>query len=137
MAPPPWWWAFREREKPCLARNFCAKARLKSGKRGLLISLDEHPAQIIRNAETLGLDLQEQIDSGMIHVFYDSPQELEIDSHFAHIVRTIEEYDIQRLVIDGVTQLQHRARRSARLPRFFSRPGGLQQIPLDDHVFQL
>ena len=75
----------------------------KDGKRGLLISLDEHPAQIVRNAETLGLDLQSQIDSGMIHIFYESPQELEVDSHFARIVKTIEEYDIQRLVIDGVT----------------------------------
>jgi circadian clock protein KaiC len=30
----------------------------KQGKRGLLVSLDEHPAQIVRNAETLGLDLR-------------------------------------------------------------------------------
>jgi circadian clock protein KaiC len=74
-----------------------------SGKRGLLISLDEHPAQIVRNAATVGLDLQEHLDSGMIHIFYESPQELEIDSHFARIVKTIEENDIQRLVIDGVT----------------------------------
>ena len=76
---------------------------VKDGKRGLLVSLDEHPAQIVRNAETLGLDLREHIDSGMIHVLYESPQELEIDSHFARIVRTVEENDIQRLVIDGVT----------------------------------
>ena len=33
-------------------------------KRGLLVSLDEHPAQIMRNAETLGLNLREQLDSG-------------------------------------------------------------------------
>ena len=39
----------------------------------------------------------------MIHIFYESPQELEVDAHFARIVQTIEEYDIQRLVIDGVT----------------------------------
>jgi circadian clock protein KaiC len=39
----------------------------------------------------------------MIHIFYESPQELEIDSHFARIVDTIEKYDIQRLVIDGVS----------------------------------
>jgi circadian clock protein KaiC len=74
-----------------------------NGKRGLLISLDEHPAQIVRNAETVGLDLQKHLDSGMIHIFYESPQELEIDSHFARIVETIEKNDIQRLVIDGVT----------------------------------
>ena len=75
----------------------------KGGKRGLLISLDEHSSQIIRNAGTLGLDLKEQIDAGMIHVMYESPQELEVDAHFARIIQTIEEHKIQRLVIDGVT----------------------------------
>ena len=89
--------------KTVLGTQLLREGVLKDGKRGLLISLDEHPAQIIRNAETLGLDLQTHIDSGMIHIFYESPQELEVDSHFARIVRTIEEHDIQRLVIDGVT----------------------------------
>jgi circadian clock protein KaiC len=75
----------------------------KGGKRGLLVSLDEHPSQIIRNAGTLGLDLKAQMDAGMIHIFYESPQELEVDAHFARIIRTIEKYGIQRLVVDGVT----------------------------------
>jgi circadian clock protein KaiC len=89
--------------KTVLGTQLLREGALKEGKRGLLISLDEHPAQIIRNAETLGLDLQAQIDSGMIHIFFESPQELEIDEHFARIVRIIEKHDIQRLVIDGVT----------------------------------
>jgi circadian clock protein KaiC len=89
--------------KTVLGTQLLREGVLKEGKRGLLISLDEHPAQIVRNAETLGLDLQTHIDSGMIHIFYESPQELEVDSHFARIMKTIEENDIQRLVIDGVT----------------------------------
>jgi circadian clock protein KaiC len=76
---------------------------IKERKRGLLISLDEHPAQIVRNSETLGLDLKQHIDSGMLHIFYESPQELEVDSHFHRIVQTVEKYDTQWLVIDGVT----------------------------------
>src|SRR5450755_773238 len=75
----------------------------KRGKRGLLVSLDEHPAQILRNAETLGLNLKEQVDAGNIQVFYDSPQELEIDAHFDLIIRSIEKHKIQRLLIDGMT----------------------------------
>jgi circadian clock protein KaiC len=71
--------------------------------RGLLVSLDEHPAQIIRNAATLGLNLQDQVDSGDIHILFESPQELEIDVHFAKIVSLVEKYNIQRLVIDGMT----------------------------------
>jgi circadian clock protein KaiC len=89
--------------KTVLGTQLLREGALKEKKRGLLVSLDEHPAQIIRNAETVGIDLQAEIDSGMIHIFYDSPQELEIDAHYNRLLRTIEENDIQRLVIDGVT----------------------------------
>ncbi len=89
--------------KTILGTQLLLEGIMKEGKRALLISLDEHPAQIIRNAETVGLDLKPHLDSGMLHIFYESPQELEVDSHFARIVDTIEKYDIQRLVIDGVT----------------------------------
>lgn len=89
--------------KTVLGTQILREGALKQGVRGLLISLDEHPAQIVRNAETLGLNLQAQIDDGTIHVLFDSPQELNIDLHFAKIVETIEKYDIQRMVIDGMT----------------------------------
>ncbi|MBC8001472.1 MAG: AAA family ATPase [Opitutaceae bacterium] len=89
--------------KTVLGTQLLVEGAAKHQKRGLLVSLDEHPAQIIRNAETVGIDLQSQIDSGMLHIYYDSPQELEIDVHFARLVQTIEEHDIQRLLIDGVT----------------------------------
>src|SRR5271170_758313 len=89
--------------KTVLGVQLLLEGALKQGKRGLLVSLDEHPAQILRNAETLGLNLKEQVDKGMIQVLYDSPQELEIDVHFDLIVRTIEKYKMERLLIDGMT----------------------------------
>jgi circadian clock protein KaiC len=89
--------------KTVLGVQLLLEGALKQGKRGLLVSLDEHPAQILRNAETLGLNLKEQVDAGMIRVLYDSPQEMEIDAHFDLIIRTIEEYKMERLLIDGMT----------------------------------
>src|SRR5713101_6269890 len=89
--------------KTVLSVQLLLEGALKQGKRGLLVSLDEHPAQILRNAETLGLNLKEQIDAGMIQVLYDPPQELEIDAHFDLIIRTIEEHKMERLLIDGMT----------------------------------
>jgi circadian clock protein KaiC len=71
--------------------------------RGLLVSLDEHPAQIIRNAQTLGLDLEDQVADGTIQIMFESPQELDIDVHFNRIIHLIEKHDIQRMVIDGMT----------------------------------
>ena len=72
-------------------------------KRGLMVSLDEHPEQVMRNADTLGLNLREHLDSGAIQFFYESPRELELDVHFAHIIRTIEANQIERLIVDGMT----------------------------------
>ena len=89
--------------KTVLGTQILREGALQQGKRGLLISLDEHPAQIVRNANTIGLDLKQQMDDGTIHVLFDSPQELNIDAHFAKITSTIEKYDIQRMVIDGMT----------------------------------
>jgi circadian clock protein KaiC len=89
--------------KTVLGTQILREGAIKQGKRGLLISLDEHPAQIVRNAETLGLDLGKQIEDGTIHVLFESPQELNIDAHFAKITALVEEYDIQRMVIDGMT----------------------------------
>ena len=89
--------------KTILGMQILREGALKQDRRGLLISLDEHPPQIARNAKTLGLDLQAQIDAGEIHVLFQSPQELNIDAHFAKIVRMIEQHDIKRMVIDGMT----------------------------------
>ncbi len=89
--------------KTVLGVQLLLEGAVKQGKRGLLVSLDEHPAQIIRNAEALGLNLREQLDKGTIQVFFESPQELEIDAHLDRIIRTIEEHKIERLLIDGMT----------------------------------
>jgi len=89
--------------KTVLGTQLLREGAMKQNQRGMLVSLDEHPAQILRNALTLGLDLQAQVDAGDIHILFESPQELEIDAHFAKIVSLVEQYDIQRLVIDGMT----------------------------------
>jgi circadian clock protein KaiC len=79
---------------------------VKNQKRGLMVSLDEHPEQVMRNAETLGLNLREHLESGAIQFFYDCPRELELDVHFARVSRIIEEHNIERLIVDGMTSYQ-------------------------------
>jgi circadian clock protein KaiC len=89
--------------KTVLGTQILREGALRQKTRGLLISLDEHPAQIIRNAQTVGLNLEEQVADGTIQILFESPQELDIDAHYARIVQLIEEQDIQRMVIDGMT----------------------------------
>jgi len=68
-----------------------------------MVSLDEHPEQVMRNTDTLGLSLREHLDSGAIQFFYDCPRELELDVHFARIIQIIEEHHVERLIVDGMT----------------------------------
>jgi circadian clock protein KaiC len=89
--------------KTVLATQILREGALKQKKRGLLISLDEHPAQIVRNAQTIGLNLEDQVADGTIQILFESPQELDVDAHYARIVRLVEQHDIQRMVIDGMT----------------------------------
>lgn len=85
----------------------------KRGQPGLLVTCDEHPQQIIRNAKTLGFDLQKYIDSGLITILYDSPLELEMDVHFENIIRCVEEKKIQRVVIDSIAAYESSNSREA------------------------
>jgi len=89
--------------KTVLGTQILLEGARKQGNHGLLVSLDEHPAQIVRNADTIGLKLQDQLDCGTIHLLFESPQELNIDAHFAKIIDLIEKHNIQRMVIDGMT----------------------------------
>ena len=97
-----WWWASRASGKTVLGTQLLLEG-VAHQKRGLMVSLDEHPEQVMRNADTLGLNLRQHLDSGAIQFLYDCPRELELDVHFARITRTIEEHQIERLVVDGMT----------------------------------
>lgn len=77
-------------------------AGAKSGKRGLLVSLDEYPQQLMRNAASLGLDLKGAVDAGQVFILYDSPLELELDVHFARIREICEREKIEQVVCDSV-----------------------------------
>jgi circadian clock protein KaiC len=75
---------------------------IKHGHKALLVSLDEHPRQLIRNAKSLGFDLQGLIDSGKLFIHYESPLELELDVHFDRIVKLVERENIDCIVLDSV-----------------------------------
>jgi circadian clock protein KaiC len=75
---------------------------IKNGHKALLVSLDEHPRQLIRNAKSLGFDLQGLIDQGKLFIHYESPLELELDVHFDRIVRLVEQENIDCIALDSV-----------------------------------
>jgi circadian clock protein KaiC len=68
-----------------------------------MITLDEPPAQVLRNAHSIGIDLQAFIDRGLVHLWYEPPQEMEIDRHFAQIEAIVETFQPRRTVIDSLS----------------------------------
>ena len=88
--------------KSVMALQFIAEGA-RRGEHSLMLSLDETPAQIMRNGRTIGIDLEPDIARGVVRVQYDSPQEIEIDRHFAQIERVVEEFKPKRVVIDSLS----------------------------------
>jgi circadian clock protein KaiC len=58
---------------------------------------------LLRNASTIGIDLQKEIDRGIVRMYYDSPQEIDIDHHFHKIERIVEEFKPKRVLIDSLS----------------------------------
>ena len=75
----------------------------RRGERGLMLSLDEAPAQILRNAKAVGIDLEPDIDRGIVRIQYDTPQEIEVDRHFHQIEQIVQEFKPRRVVIDSLS----------------------------------
>jgi circadian clock protein KaiC len=88
--------------KSVMALQYLAEGA-RRGERGLMVTLDEPAAQVMRNAGTIGIDLQGEIDRGMIELWYDPPQEMEIDRHFARLETLVRTFQPQRVVVDSLS----------------------------------
>jgi circadian clock protein KaiC len=73
------------------------------GERSLMLSLDEQVPQILRNASSIGIDLQAAIDDGVVQAYYDPPQEIEVDHHFHQIEQIVQEFKPKRVVLDSLS----------------------------------
>jgi circadian clock protein KaiC len=88
--------------KSVMALHYIAEGA-RRGERSLFLSLDEQVPQLLRNAASIGIDLQPAIDRGLVRLYYDAPQEIEVDHHFHKIERIVEEFKPKRVVIDSLS----------------------------------
>ncbi len=75
----------------------------RRGERSLMLSLDEQVQQILRNAVSIGVDLNPYIEQDLIRLEYEPPQEIEVDVHFRHIEELVHEFQPKRVVIDSLS----------------------------------
>jgi circadian clock protein KaiC len=88
--------------KSVMALQYVAEGARRQ-ERSLMLTLDEQVPQVIRNARTIGIDLQASIDAGLVKLHYDPPQEMEVDHHFHMIEQIVEEFRPTRVVIDSLS----------------------------------
>jgi circadian clock protein KaiC len=67
--------------KSVMGLQFLAEGA-RRGERSLMLTLDEQVPQVLRNARTIGIDLESLCASGLVRIQYDAPQEMEVDRHF-------------------------------------------------------
>jgi circadian clock protein KaiC len=88
--------------KSVMGLQFMAEGA-RRGERSLMLTLDEQVPQVIRNANSIGIDLKRLIENGSVRVQYDTPQEIEIDRHFNDLESLVDEFKPTRVLFDSLS----------------------------------
>lgn len=90
--------------KSSLAALF-ANATCARGERVLYLAFEESPQQIVRNMRSIGLDLQQWIDQGLLRIHASRPSTYGLEMHLAVIHKQVAEYKPSAVVMDPLTNL--------------------------------
>jgi len=75
------------------------------GERSLYVALEESPAQILRNMSSIGFDLKQWVDAGLLRFHAARPTARGLESHLVALSGLVEEFAPQVVVIDPITSL--------------------------------
>ena len=108
--------------KTSLALKFLIHGAAKHGESGLLISFEEFPSSLHRDAESLGLDLKGLEEGGKLHLMFTSPQVFlaSLESPDSPLNQLILETNTRRLVLDSVSHFDRLAADRQELRRVFT-----------------
>ncbi len=91
--------------KTTFGLHFICDGLLK-GDNALIISLEEQPSKLVRNASTFGLELEPYIAKKMLEVLYVSPVLYHPDEQALIIKKKIKENSVKRILFDGIENLE-------------------------------
>ena len=92
--------------KTTVALQF-AEAACRRGERCLYVGLEESTDQIIRNALSVGIDLEPWIQKGLLLHRAWRPSQFGMEMHLLHIHKLIDEAKPQSVVVDPITGLMN------------------------------
>jgi circadian clock protein KaiC len=85
--------------------NFFANAACERGERCIYLAFEESPSQILRNMTSLGLNLQQWTDSGLLQYHASRPSVYGLEMHLVKIHKLIRDFRPSVVIIDPVTNL--------------------------------
>ena len=90
--------------KSSFAAHF-ANAACERGERCLYFAFEESPSQILRNMDSVGLDLERSIDKGSLHIIASRPTSTGLEGHLARMHKDVVEFKPSIVVVDPITNL--------------------------------
>ncbi len=90
--------------KTSLAAHF-VDAACRRGERSLYFLFEESPQQLMRNMRSIGIDLQQWVDRGLLQFHADRPSRFDLETHLAAMYRAVKEFKPMVTVTDPVTNL--------------------------------
>jgi len=90
--------------KSSIAASFAA-SECERGRPTLLFSLEEAPKQVIRNMNSIGIDLERWVRKGLLNLQASRPSVYGLEMHLVHLHKMIQEMGAKAVVIDPVTAL--------------------------------
>jgi circadian clock protein KaiC len=90
--------------KTSFAAQFC-EAACKRGERCVYFAFEESPSQIIRNMQSIGINLQPYVDSGLMQIHSSRPMVYGLEMHLISMRKILDAFEPQIIVIDPISNL--------------------------------
>jgi circadian clock protein KaiC len=90
--------------KTTIAAHF-ADASCRRGERCLYFAFEEAPAQLCRNLRSIGLDLQQWVDRGLLRIHAARPTLTGLEMHLGTVHREIRDFQPSMVVVDPISNL--------------------------------
>ena len=79
---------------------------IRKGERCLFAGFRESPSELVRLGQRVQIDVQPAVDSGQLVLFHRAPVEMLIDEVTEDLLREVERFRPQRLVIDSIDEME-------------------------------
>jgi circadian clock protein KaiC len=90
--------------KSTIAAGF-VDAACRRGERALYFAFEESPQQIMRNMRSVGIDLEQWVDAGLLRIHSERPQNTGLEMHLVRLNREVDEFRPVVAAIDPITNL--------------------------------